>query len=470
MHDLRKQALLESKKTTSRKARSRQPTPASSKRTTPVSSRAASKVRGGSSRGDSDEENDAELSDETSFSVGSIDELLNGDASEPMSEGALADRIEEIFSRKGSTIPGREKCYKTYIHYLVTRYSGDGIDGKEEELVAAFLKSIREEDSEKETMLAAKAIAITLTTSPSEDTFEIASNILKRAITDSDSVTVMTATIHALAICTFYGGASDEATLEIMDFLLEIVTSDGNSISAPDESDPVVAALEEWGFLCTLVDDMSSQSEESIEAFIEQLNSAYASVQIAAGENIALLYEKSFKPLDAGEDSEDYRDEDIVSDPLETPGIRPLIRLYPAYRRTDQLLHALTTRTRTSVSVHSVSKADRKALKTSLSDVAQSIEYPHFGPRYSTAIDDNTEMYYGSRMKVKIHDQGVMTIDKWWKLFRLEALKRVLQGGFVTHYEDNPTIFETLPILVSAPDAYKKRMQRPRKVSRAMSG
>ena len=90
-------------------------------------------------------------------SVGSIDEVLtNGDSTEQTLESQLADRIEEIFARKGSTIQGREKCYKTYIHLLTVDYRASEIQGKEDELVAAFLKSVKEETSEKETVLALK--------------------------------------------------------------------------------------------------------------------------------------------------------------------------------------------------------------------------------------------------------------------------------------------------------------------------
>ena len=66
MHDLRKKALIESGKTLSRKARSRESTPGHSKLNTPASSRAASRVRGAGSRAVSDDENDGDLSDETS--------------------------------------------------------------------------------------------------------------------------------------------------------------------------------------------------------------------------------------------------------------------------------------------------------------------------------------------------------------------------------------------------------------------
>ena len=92
-------------------------------------------------------------------SVGSISEMLNGDSVDKLPDAwqaELADRIEEILARKGSTILGREKCYKTYVHLLTAQYCEDEIRGKEAELVVSFLKSIKEEKSDKEAVLALK--------------------------------------------------------------------------------------------------------------------------------------------------------------------------------------------------------------------------------------------------------------------------------------------------------------------------
>lgn len=397
-------------------------------------------------------------------SVGSLDEMLNGDGIDTTSDawGAeLADRIEEILARKGSTVQGREKCYKIYIHILTNQYSEEEIRAKEDELVAAFLKSIKEEKSENETVLAIKgkyphiitwyhaddsptAIAITLITSPSDQIYEAASTPLKRAISNSTSHAAKKAAIHALGTCAFWGGASDEEILEIMDFFLEIISSDGHTIDAPDEPEPVVAALEEWGFLSTHIDDLSEQSEDVVEAFAEQINSSYPSVQIAAGEDIALLFEKSFKQIVPDEDSvAEYSDSDLIADPDDESEKPKLIRLYPAYRRTDQLIHDLSSIA--NISTHHLSKTDRKALRTNFSDIVNSVEFPTRGPRYQNAISDETGKRYGSRMVVKINKGGVMKIDKWWKLHRLQGLRRVLQGGFVGHYEKNEVVFETLP-------------------------
>ena len=289
---------------------------------------------------------------------------------------------------------------------------------------------------------------MTLMTSPSDLIYEAASTPLKRTISHSTSTASKAAAIHTLGLSTFYGGASDDEILENMDFLLEIIPSDGHTISAPDEPEPVTAALEEWRFLCTLIDAMSTLSEDAVEAFAEQITSSFPGVQIAAGENIALLFEKSFKPVGSEEDSvADYPDSEILSDPAEMPGVPKLIRLYPAYRRTDQLIHSLQSIA--SISTHHLSKTDRKALRTNFADILNSVEYPTRGPRYQNAISDETGKRYGSRMVVRIHKEGVMRIDKWWKLTRLQGLRRVLQGGFVGHYERNETVFETLPIMLS---------------------
>lgn len=298
------------------------------------------------------------------------------------------------------------------------------------------------------------AIALTIVTSPSDVIYDAAAEPLQRAIIHSKSTLTKAAAIRALSICAFYGGASEDDILKTMEFLMEIVTSDGHTISAPDEPEPVVAALEEWGSLCTMMDDMSPYSEDAVEAFVEQLSSSYAAVQIAAGENIALLYEKSFRASTSpGEESPgEFAESDIITDPDEedNPSAPKMLRLYPAYRRTDQLLHTLNSLSRNNMlSVHQVSKEDRKAVKTNFTDIANSIEYPHRGPKYSNAINEENGSRYGSRMTVKINKEGTMRIDRWWKLHRLKGLRRVLQSGFVEHYEKNEVVFDTLPIMMT---------------------
>lgn len=288
---------------------------------------------------------------------------------------------------------------------------------------------------------------MTLITSPSDLIYDAASAPLKHTISDSVSIASKTAAIHALGACTFFGGASDSEIAENMAYLLDIVSSDGEQISALDASQPVTAAIEVYGFLATLVDDLSLESEEAIEAFTEQLSSSSPEVQIAAGENIALLFEKSYHPLFSDENElgsiSSYSPEDVISDPDEDSSMPKLLQIYNPYRRIDQLMHTLSDLA--SLSTHRISKKDQKALRTTFADVLNSIEFPTRGPRYQNAVSHETGKRYGSRMVVRIHRDGVMRIDKWWKLHRLHGLRRILQGGFVTHYEQNEVVFDSLP-------------------------
>ncbi|MCJ1371266.1 hypothetical protein MMC20_002481 [Loxospora ochrophaea] len=441
MHDLRRQAL-ESGKTVSRKAQSRQSSKTSSRANSAPTSRAASRTV---SRAGSDDE-EGNLSDETSFSVNSIDEILaTEDLDQPVDvwKAELADRIEEIVDRKRSSVQGRETSLMAYVRMLTAHYAEDEIRAKDVEIVASICKSIKTESSEKETILALKALAMTLITSPSDVIYDSASPLVKRTISDSSSTPVKTAAIHTLGTCTFYGGASNDEILENMTYLYDIVSSDGSAIDAFDEPEPVIAALEEWGFLATLLDDLSENSEDAMEAFVEQLSSTEPLLQIAAGENIALLYEKSYSPLEDDETLSDQSDEDVAEDPDSVPGVPKLIKRYTAYRRTDQLLHTLSELA--SSNSRKISKKDKKSLHTNFADILNSVENPTRGPRYQNAISHETGKRYGSRMAVRIHQDGVMRIDKWWKLLRLKGLRRVLQGGFVTHYEQNGVVFESLP-------------------------
>ncbi|MCJ1471489.1 hypothetical protein MMC13_000128 [Lambiella insularis] len=443
MHDLRRQAL-ESGKTVSRKAKSKQSSTLSSRGNSAANSRPGSKAV---SRAGSDDEGD--LSDETSFSVNSIDEMIAADDSELPSEAwksELADRIEETIDRKRSSVQGREAALTAYIRILTSAYAEEEIQGRKMDLVASFLKSIKAETSEKETILAMKALAMTIITAPSDSIYDAASSLLKRTISDSASIPTKSAAIHTLGCCTFYGGASDDDILDNMTYFLEIISSDGHYIEAPDEAGPVVTALEEWGFLATLIEDLSAETEDAMEAFVEQLGSIDPTVQIAAGENIALLYEKSYTPPEDNEVLSDS-DEDVVADPDTDDGVPKLVKRYAAYRRTDQLVHTLSDLSK--LSTRSLSKKDKKSIHTNFADILNSVENPTRGPRYQNAISHETGKRYGSRMAVRIHKDGVMRIDKWWKLMRLKGLRRVLQGGFITHYEKNGVVFESLPIMIT---------------------
>lgn len=312
--------------------------------------------------------------------------------------------------------------------------------------MTAFVKSIRHDSSTRETILALRALEYLVITSSDDKIFDNVEPIVTRTIRDSSSSAVKAAAIQCLGTCTIFGGAGEDGILEQMTFLLDIVASDGQSIDAADDPTSVTAALHTWGFLVTEIDDFESESEEAIQIFMDQLDSSDSGVQIAAGENIALLYEKSYTPQEDDEDSESEDSEDSEHANDNETGPR-LLKRYDAYHNTPELERQLQS----LATVHSkrISKRDKKSLHSNFASILTTVENPRRGPRYNMAIDQDTNRHYGNTLTVKIGSHGLMSIDRWWKWVRLSGLRRILQGGFAEHYfHGNRAVLDNLPVMM----------------------
>ncbi|CAP86139.1 hypothetical protein E8E15_009729 [Penicillium rubens] len=449
MPDLRRQ-IFESGKTVSRKAASREASrtnsPASSKPTSRQGSRNAS-------RAPSDEEDSGFLSDETSMSIGSFDDE-NPEQDNPDWEAELAERIQEILDRKRSSVQGREEALQAFCRLTKYHYTVEEIHGTIPDLLAAFERSVRTEISVREATLGLRAIELLVISAFDNTVYENTEPLLTRTIRDSASPLVKTAAIHCLGACTIFGGAGEDGILEQMGFFLDIIASDGQSIDAADDPTIVTAALQQWGFLATEVEDFEAESEEAVQIFMDQLDSSDSNVQIAAGENIALLYEKSYSPQEDDEDEEsaDSNDDSDEHEHHHDPTSGPkLVKRYNAYHNTPELESQLQN----LATIHGkqVSKRDKKSLHSNFASILTTVENPRRGPRYNTAINQNTNRYYGSTLTVKIGRHGVMTIDRWWKWLRLTALRRILQGGFSEHYfQGNRSVLNSLPVMMRLAD------------------
>lgn len=447
MHDLRRRAL-ESNKSISKKAKSKQSSAASSKNASPAVSRNASRV---ASRSASDDD-EGNLSDTTDFSTASIEDLSASVEEFDDQPGGwtqhLSDTITLITDRKRSSVQGREGTINLFSRILMAHYAKDDIFSSIEELLPALLKCARAGASDRESVLALKAISLILITAPSDVSYDALAQPLRSIVTDSQSSEVKVAATHTLAVAAFYGGASLDETENIMALLLEIVESDGASIEAEDDAGVVTASLEAWGFLATQLDDMEDSSEQAMDGLVDQLDSSHAEVQIAAGENIALLYEKSCTEL---EEDEDPQDVEIDVDP-ETYSVDgpKMIKRYTVYGREHMLLQKLSELS--NISSKRLSKKDRRTMHSSFPDVVKTVEHPSHGTK---------------TLRVGIGG-NVMYIKTWEQLQRFKALKRVLQSGFVIHYTENEAVFETIPLILSERQRTSKDMVSSRRHSGRM--
>ncbi|KAI1151212.1 interferon-related developmental regulator-domain-containing protein [Nemania diffusa] len=426
MRDLRKKILLESGKTVSKKARSRPESLGASPSSSPAPSRGASRLN---SRYASEEEDltDSEYEDSLTNSVANSD-----DGNEPTTSWTerLGDRIAELLDRKRSSAKGRETCLSAYTHIIRHHHAEEQLEPQLNELVPALLRSIRGGANMDETLSAVKALAMTILSTESENFYDHVYPSLKGLCQDSAEESLKVEAIEAMGIVTMCGGGSLVAAEELLEFLVEIVESDGNSIEAGDNGRVVSAALTAWGFVASNLDDLQGQSDQALEVFTDQLDSTDVDVQVAAGTNIALIFE-------AAREYEDETEE-------------------PWNLQYDQ--HKLVQRMTALVreSSKSVSKRDRKHLHASFNSVLTSLEYGK-GPGYSTARrmasnphtggtkSDFSEEYreYGYREKIRIHNIS-MLIDTWSLSVRVETLRSVLGAGLAIHYMDNPVVKDLL--------------------------
>ncbi|OKL63546.1 hypothetical protein UA08_02035 [Talaromyces atroroseus] len=454
MHDLRRQAL-ESGKTISRKAQSREASRSNSRAGSAQTSRHTSRQSSrAASRHPSDDEDNGNLSDDTAtWSTSSLDDLGENPESDNVEwPEELADCIQDILDRKRSSVQGREESLAVFCRLSKFHYVEEEIRSHIQDLLAAFSRSIKYESSVRESILALKALEFLAVTAYDDTIYDSVEPLLTRTIRDSASTLIKVAAIYCLGTCTYFGGTSDDAKMDQMNLFLDIVASDGQSVDASDDAGVVTAALQQWGFLATDIEDLEGESEEAIEIFIDQLGSSDSSVQIAAGEGIALLYEKSYTPQedDDDEDEDDDDDENDSDDDEEdgTDDYGPkLIKRYTAYHDTHQLEQLLSSLA--NVSGKRISKKDKKSLHTNFASILTTIENPRRGPMFSKAINQNTNRQYGSKRQVKVGSEGVMNIDRWWKWLRLAALRRILQGGFMEHYfQGNRAVLDALPVML----------------------
>ncbi|KAL2862955.1 IFRD domain-containing protein [Aspergillus lucknowensis] len=469
MPDLRRQ-VLESGKTISRKAASREGSGRTSRTNSAQNSRHTSR---NTSRQPSDDEDAGSLSDDTAISLGSLEDAdsLDTESNNTDWTAELYEVVEDILDRKRSSVFGREETYSAYCRLSKFHYVEELIRHRVPDLLAAFCRSVKMETSVREAILALRALELLTITTADYTIFENVESLLTRTIRDSTSTTVKAAAIHCLGTCSMFGGAGDDGIQDQMTFILDIIASDGQSIDAQSDSACITAALQEWGFMATEIEDLESESEDSIQIFMDQLASSDPSVQVAAGENIALLYEKSYTPQEDDDDEGDEEDSDGNDNDHDSDSEEEsfhtgpkLVKRYNAYHNTPELerqLQSLAT-----VHAKRISKRDKKSLHSNFSSIRTTVANPRRGPMYRTAIDQETNRPYGNKLTVRIGRQGIMHIDRWWKWIRLNSLRRVLQGGFTIHYfQGNRAVLDSLPVVMVRMDTRNGR-KSPKKGAR----
>jgi len=418
MHDLRKKALLESGKTTSRKARSKPASAMQSPMISPAPSRGGSRAP---SRYASEDE-DASFSDNEQSVASSSFQLSDGSDEFPdVDEGAqsweekLKDASIGLSDRKRSNAGGREALLGTVLHLIRHNYAGARLDGQENDLLPSVMKSVRAGTSTEETVRALKTFQVMTLSMESDHIYSRNFQHIKQVCEHSEEEAVKAEAITAMAIATMCGGGDESDAESLLSFLTDIVSTDGASIDAPDNGPVVTAALRAWGFVASHLDDLETPASEAMDAFIEQLDSTDVDVQIAAGFDIALICEslRDYEQETGEVWNVDYNKASLIS------------RMRLLTKESSKL----------------ISKKNRRQLHQSFNSVVTSLERGK-GPGYSTALDEN-EREFGYREKLRFQTIS-LTVDSWTLSVRIEVLTNVLRGGLAAHYMSNPAVQELL--------------------------
>jgi len=105
--------------------------------------------------------------------------------------------------------------------------------------------------------------------------------------------------IRALATIFVFSSQSRELGEELLEFLVEIIESDGNTVDALNSREVVVAAMQAWTFVADVWVDMGGDARRAMKAFHDQLDSRYPDVTYTAALQIAYLFDVQRNPDDA---------------------------------------------------------------------------------------------------------------------------------------------------------------------------
>lgn len=341
--------------------------------------------------------------------------------------------MENLQDRKHNNSEVREQFLEVYIKVLRVYYTAEThlwLDSAAQELCDVFIKDANRGATARERLLSLQAYCLTVGTTEGLEIFDQVQRPLKQIMTDDDDEDCKAYAIYALCMSVLYAGGEEEAALETMEFLVDIVQSDGETIESHDNAVVVSSALRGWAFIASHVEDFSDSADTAIDAFVDQLDSTDVDIQANAGHCIALIFEAS------------RNHEEESGEPFQLQ--------YDPQRLTGRISELA------KLSSKSVSRKDRRDLRESLVSVVTSLERG-VGPFYSTALyipekgewvppsqrTENGDAEYGYRYKLRLGN-NTAKVDTWSLYSRVRMMRILFRGGLQNHIFVNPVVSECL--------------------------
>lgn len=357
-------------------------------------------------------------------------ETVDDNGSVTLDTNALLENIQDHKRNNNTT---REEFLEAFIKIIRTKYSPDThlwLDDAATELTDAFLRGANRSEGPRERLLNLQAFCITVGCVEDLEIYEGACTTLKQILLEDDDDECRVWAIYGLAMVVLYGGGVEEAALEVMDYFIDIIQTDGDSIEAQDNVAIVAAALSGWSFVASHVDDYSESADGAMDAFVDQLDSSNIQIQSNAARCIALTFESS------------RSHEEDTGKPFQLP--------YDPQKLAGRLNEIA------KMSSKSVSRKDRRELRDNLLSVVTSLERG-LGPFYSearyvpepgqtVAADQMTadgDYEYGYRYRLRLGGRMAL-VDSWSLYCRVLMMKTLFRNGLEKHVLVNPIVTECL--------------------------
>ncbi|KAG0166696.1 hypothetical protein DFQ28_006440 [Apophysomyces sp. BC1034] len=325
----------------------------------------------GSSRAGSEVEDELDYLSDTSCAT--------ADTTASVDDAALEDDlrrcIDDLGEKRTST---REAALTTLNRILAHHYCGFFVSSNNQEsLLHLLMRSISKPGSTREAVLATKGIALVFTShndisgGEEDDMYRLVLPLLKSNVVHALDHDLKYQSITTLAVVTFIA-ASDADTRGAFDYFYKLLLSGGANLQPEDENEAfsssqllslVEATLRAYGLLyASAYGDKRGDLEDAwdelhgvMPVHLDLLESTSKDVRVAAGENIALMFE-SVQMLKRTE----IKTEQNADDPD------------PEYEEMDELIDALQRLA--TESNRSVNKQDRKQQRGAFRDIVRSVE------------------------------------------------------------------------------------------------
>ncbi|KAL6866091.1 hypothetical protein ACO1O0_002191 [Amphichorda felina] len=329
--------------------------------------------------------------------------------------------ISELQDRKNHHNETRELLIDHYIKMLRNRYGNELDNVDTGELIGAFIRGASRGVSTRERSLSIEAYSLTICIEDLNNA-EASRASLKQILTDDDNEDCQIRALYALTLTIVHYGGGEEDIFDYLDFLVEAIQSNGESVNAIKKDGVTVALFECWAYAATHVKSIWHQADYAMDAFVEKLDSTDAETQTAAAECIAYIFEAS------------RAHEEEEGEPFELP--------------YDPARVATRIQDLSKESSKSMSRKDRRDLRDGLRSVVSSLENG-VGPYYSTAKDFNDrEVGYRYRLRKGGGSSSLgysAYVESWHHYHRITMLRNIFGTGLERHIDnETPMVIQCL--------------------------